>query len=398
MNVIDCHVHMGLKEFCLETVSDMPFELYNSMEDTIALLDQHQVDQAVVFPIPHKAFDAKLSNAYIWEAYNKYPSRLIPFCRIDKELEQNLSKGFQGVKLHILYEDLTIKAIKKEIQLIEDAGVPLILHALFKDKVKQVKSLLKIAPNIKLILAHMGRGHLYTGEHVVTNAIGLKSHSNVYMETSTVGDIKAIINVCEILGYDRVVYGSDYPFGRNIFKDYDYTVDIKHITKVLSPELANQLLFHNITRLLKKDSRECIWVRRTRKADIEEVFTMFAQLCEADKKYLALSSKYSLIRRQIKDGNHCYVALLNGKIVGFLRESGRPNGYSLLEELVVTPEHRNQGVAKSLLRYYHNAFDQNLAKTNATNHIMIRILKKQGYVPLNPDAPKIIHWTRNGIS
>lgn len=396
MNIIDCHVHMGLEEFCLGTASDMPFDLCNSMEDTIALMDQHHIEQAVVLPIPHTLFDAKRSNAYIMEAYRQYPARLIPFCRIDEDLEQNLSKGFCGVKLHLLYEGLEIKAIKKELRMIEDAGVPLILHALFQNKVKQVEAILKIAPNLKLILAHMGRGHLYTGEQVVANAIGLKSYPNVYMDTSTVGDLKAIINACEILGYDRVLYGSDYPFGRNMFKEaYAYDMDFKQIMSALSPDQAKMVLHDNITRLLKQCSNECVQIRRVRKSDSEELIAMFEHLNETDKKYLALSSKYALIRRQIRDERHCYIAQLNGKIAGFLRESGRPERYSLLEELVVAPDCRNQGVAAALLHYYHNAFKKNLAKTNAANQVMIHLLKRHGYVAENPDAPRIINWSRN---
>lgn len=396
MNIIDCHVHMGLEEFCLGTAADMPFDLCNSMEDTIALMNKHHVEQAMVFPIPHALFDVKRSNAYILEAYHEYPTRLIPFCRIDENLEQNLSKGFRGVKLHLLYEKLEIKAIKRELRTMEDAGVPLMLHALFKDKVKQVKDILKIAPNLKLILAHMGRGHLYTGEQVVENAIGLKSYSNVYMDTSTVGDPKAIINACEILGYDRILYGSDYPFGRNMFKKaYDYDIDPRQIMSALSPVQAEMILHGNITHLLKRCSSDCVRIRRVRKSDSEELLTMFEHLSETDKKYLALSSKYALIRRQIRDERHCYIARLNGKIVGFLRESGRPEGCSLLEELIVAPNCRNQGVAATLLHYYHNAFTKNLAKTNAANQIMIHLLKKYGYVAENPDAPRIINWSRN---
>lgn len=396
MNIIDCHVHMGLKKFCLGAASDMPFDLCNSTEDTIALMNQHHIEQAVVFPIPHRLFDTKRSNAYILEAYHGYPTRLIPFCRIDEDLEQNLGNGFRGVKLHLLYEDLEIKAIKKELQMMEDAGVPLLLHALFQDKVKQVKAILKIAPNLKLILAHMGRGNLYTSEQVVENAIGLKSYPNVYMDTSTVGDLKAIINVCEILGYNRVLYGSDYPFGRNMFKEtYDYDAEPSQIMNALSPAQAEMILCGNITHLLKQCSSECVQIRRVRKANSEEIFAMLDHLSETDKKYLALSSKYTLIRRQIRDERHCYIAQLRGKVVGFLRESGRPEGCSLLEELVVSPDCRNQGVATALLRYYHNGFSKNLAKTNRANQVMIHLLKKHGYVAVNPDAPRIINWSRN---
>lgn len=395
MKIIDSHIHIGLQEFCLNEETGMPCDLYNTVENTISLMDQYHVNQAVVLPIPHSAFDANRSNKYIFEAYSSFPDRLIPFCRIDGALEQNLANGFQGVKLHLLYEGLEIKKIKRELQIIEDAGVPLVLHALFKDKVKQVKQIIKIAPNLKIILAHMGRGHLYTGEQVIENAIGLKSYPNVFMDTSTVGDIKAIINVCEILGYNRILYGSDYPFGRNMLKEaYDYAVEPAQIMEAFTQSQAEMVLSGNIMRLLQMQSSESVHVRRAKKSDYEEIIMMIDRLSETDKKYLALANKYVLIRQQIRSERHCYVALLQGKVVGFLRESGRPEGYSLLEEIVVSSELRGKGIASALLYYYHNAFPKNLAKTNANNRVIIHLLKKNGYIAENPDAPRIINWSR----
>ena len=37
-----------------------------------------------------------------------------------------------------------------------------------------------------------------------------------------------------------------------------------------------------------------------------------------------------------------------------------------------------------------------MAKTNASNNKMINILRKNGYIAENPDAPRIINWVRNG--
>ena len=100
----------------------------------------------------------------------------------------------------------------------------------------------------------------------------------------------------------------------------------------------------------------------------------------------------------IKKERHCYVACEGNKIVGFMRESGRPNGISLLEEIVTAPNARNRGIAKALLTYYHNAFAKTIAKTNAANKIMIRILQRYGYRAVNPEAPRIIDWERDDQS
>ncbi len=395
LKIIDSHIHVGLQSFCLPQEAGLPYELCNTYGDTVALMDRHGVDQAVIMPIPHCSVNVKRSNEYVYEAYRSFPERLIPFCRIDDELDKNLSMGFQGVKLHLLYEKLEMKTLRKELQLIEDAGVPLLLHALFRDKVRQVEQILKLAPNLRIILAHMGRGHLFTGEQVVENAIGLRHYSSVFMDTSTVGDLRAIINACEILGYDRVVYGSDFPFGRSVFREtYRYDMELAQLASSLGPRQADMVLHENLLRLLRLHSPDALQVRRVRRADYEQVITLIEQTSETERKFLALSSKYSLIRQTIRSERHCYAAFCRGELLGFLRESGRPGGYSLLEEIVVSPKHRNQGIASALLRYYHNCFPRTMTKTNAKNRAIIHLLKKSGYTAENPDAPRIINWIR----
>ena len=310
-------------------------------------------------------------------------------------MEENIEKGFRGVKLHLLYEEVDIKNIKKELQQIEDANIPLILHAKFANKVKQVEQILKYAPNLNIILAHMGRGHLYTGEQTIDNALALKKYPNVYMDLSTVGDLPSIINVCEILGYDRVIYASDYPFGKNCLGEkYRYTDELNALKQNLSRE-QSELIFHeNIERLL--EVKNDVYVRRAKKADVDSVMDMFNSISSEDQKFLAYGNKASLIRQIIRSERHCYVAVYENRVVGFLRESGRPEGYSLLEEILVLPEYRGKGVATKLISHYHRAFHKNMAKTNASNHKMINMLSKNGYVAENPDAPRIINWVRNG--
>ena len=139
-----------------------------------------------------------------------------------------------------------------------------------------------------------------------------------------------------------------------------------------------------------------MFVRRAKKTDVDFVMEIFNSISIEDQKFLAYSNKASLIRQIVRSERHCYVAIYENKIVGFLRESGRPEGFSLLEEIVVLPEHRGKGVATKLLKHYHRAFNKNMAKTNASNHKMISMLRRHGYSAENPDAPRIINWVRNG--
>lgn len=395
MKIIDAHMHIGLHSFCDNENSEFPYDLCSTYDEIIKLMDANDVDKAIVLPIPHKDFNTEKTNNYVFEAYQKYSDRLIPFCRIDEHLEENIRKGFRGVKLHLLYEEVEIKNIKKELQQIEDANIPIIIHAKFANKVKQIEQILKYAPNLNIILAHMGRGHLYTGEQTIENALALKKYPNVYMDLSTVGDLQSIINVCEILGYDRVVYASDYPFGKTFFGErYRYGDELNALKQNLSHE-QSMLIFHeNIERLL--ELKNDIYVRRAKKADVESVMEMFNSISSEEQKFLAYGNKASLIRQIVRSERHCYVAMYENRIVGFLRESGRPEGYSLLEEILVLPEYRGKGVATKLMNHYHRAFHKNMAKTNAANHKMRNMLSRNGYVAENPNAPRIINWVRNG--
>ena len=396
--IIDAHMHIGKKEFCSIENTDLEYDLFNDYEDALTVMNNAGIDKSVIFPVPYYQVDVAASNDYVYKAYQKYPDRFIPFCRIDEKLEENLVSGkFKGVKLHLLYEQIEIKSICKQLQIIEDACVPLVVHARFSDKVKQVEKMLKYAPNLIIILAHMGRGHLYTGEQVIENAVGLRKHSNVYFDLSTVEDKKAIINACEIIGYDHVLYASDYPFGKAFFKqNYDYVKEL-HSLYELFDEKQKELVFHgNIERILALQEPETIKIRRAKKKDYSQIVSLLESIDERDKKYLALKNKYSQIKQVIKSERHCYVAFIDGQVAGFLRESGRPDNFSLLEEIVVSPEHRGKGIASRMLGYFHNTFRKSMAKTNAENVIMIRLLKKNGYIALNPDAPRIINWQRIG--
>lgn len=145
---------------------------------------------------------------------------------------------------------------------------------------------------------------------------------------------------------------------------------------------------------LKTQVRTDVNIRKADATDLNAILELFNSLSAEDVKFLAYNTKAALIRQLIRSGKHCYVATDKNKIIGFLRESGRPEGYSLLEELVVHPKYRGKKVASKLLRYFHNSFPKTLAKTNAMNTVMQNILKANGYLPENPNSPRIINWRR----
>jgi predicted TIM-barrel fold metal-dependent hydrolase/predicted GNAT family acetyltransferase len=399
MEIIDAHVHIGIKSH-QDRKSGPPFyNLFNDYKSFIRCMDEAHVSRAVVFPIPHRDFNSRRSNEYIITASQKSSGRLIPFCRIDDNLENNLLEGFRGVKLHLVYEDLEIKNLKCELKLIEDYNVPLLVHAKFKNKVRQIEEILKYAPNIYLILAHMGRGHINTDEEIVENAEALKKYDRVFFETSTVedptsGDGKSIRRISDIISNDRVIFGTDYPFEKNKYS-YQQRVEMV-LNSGFNKTLLENVMYKNIFNLLNLNNNTTrVFIRRVKKTDSPVILNLLNSLSGEDKNFLALSLKTTLIKNVIRSERHCYVALMENNIVGFMRESGRPEGYSLLEEIAVHHDYRRRGIAQKLLEYYHRIFSKTQAKTNAKNAGMIALLRKNGYTADNPAAPRIVNWSRN---
>jgi len=135
--------------------------------------------------------------------------------------------------------------------------------------------------------------------------------------------------------------------------------------------------------------------RKIKKTDFEEVNGLLNGLSSQDRKFLALDQKLALIKKNIRDEKHCSVATVGNKIVGFLRESGRPKGFVLLEELVIDPKYRGKGIASKMLDTFHREYPKTLAKTKADNKEMKNLLEKSGYNADNPNSKTIINWIRD---
>ena len=184
MEIIDSHVHVGLNRFFTgKGVSRFPFDLENQFQAYYRILRNAKIDKACILPIPAKDFDTTLSHRYLEEAAVYSEGAFLPVCRLDAALANHLCGNFVAGKLHRVYDDLPPKSLHLYLKMLAYYKRPLILHAQFKNKVKQVKDFLKIAPRLVIVLAHMGRGHIYTSEQVVENLVGLAEEKNVFFET-----------------------------------------------------------------------------------------------------------------------------------------------------------------------------------------------------------------------
>lgn len=394
--LIDAHVHLGLNDFCNENTEKFAYDLENQFDKYIKFMNHYNIDKSIVLPMPAKNYDVEKCNNYLIEAFAKYPDRFIPFCRMDKNLQNNIANNvFYGAKFHMVYEEYSASKKKLYYKLLEYYGVPLIIHAKFANKASQICDILNLAPNIKIIVAHFGRGNIYTDEGVEELLRKFKDNENVFFESSTVGKQRSIESACGIVGSERVLFGTDYPFGRAWFKDmYSYDDEVKIVKSAqITSEDKDNILFGNVLRM-------CNIIENNKKGIIikpvggkwEKVWEMLHSLDKTDINYLAINKKWNVIRSNLKSNRHVYILCDGEKIVGFFRESGRENGFNMLEEIVIFPKYRGQGYSKKIMDYFVEFFPKSYAKTHAKNDKIIGLLEKYNYV--KESGSRIINWSR----
>ncbi len=205
-------------------------------KDLIANMDQEGIDRSVVFGFPWRKADYyKRHNDYIIESVQEYPERLTGFCCFDpmsgeasNEVERCLDAGLKGVgELAFYYPDLTadaVAALSDVMTICLRRNAPILIHASepighqYPGKqtiaLNHIYDLLRRHPLNKIILGHWGGGLFFYNlmKRDVREAI-----SNVWFDTAAspyiyIPDIYRI--AAEIIGSDRILFGSDYPLLR----------------------------------------------------------------------------------------------------------------------------------------------------------------------------------------
>lgn len=220
--VLDGHTHLGLLRFMVKPVSEerrkLPAfqdRLECSVSDLLASMDAHGIAQAVAFPFPAEEVDAVQANYYVLQAQSANPQRILAFALVGDDVEFWLRQGARGFKQHALVQNPQRFDLPRAHRAMAEAGVPLMIHCWTRGGTtvpEQIRSILGYAPQLKVIVAHMGRRMPNTDLDVADNLAGLRDLGNVYVDTSTIRQPQAVRLAVQVLGEDRVIFGSDFPF------------------------------------------------------------------------------------------------------------------------------------------------------------------------------------------
>ena len=232
-----------------------------TLENLTRELDAHpEVKNIVMLPIwPNQTFEE------YWAA-SKLEPRIIPFttCVLDMpidemcdKLRQDIKNGARGLKLHPTIQNVALDdpRIEAAVQVFTDADLPVLTHCganayyteddphsresnpMFSDFETAVKPFCHKWPNTKIIVAHSASvcDVLYEG---------VKDLNNVWTDTSMCS-AAMMRRAVELLGEDKVLFGTDVPFG-----SFHYSVAELEKAFADRPDLLDKVGYTNIADLM----------------------------------------------------------------------------------------------------------------------------------------------------
>ena len=249
--IIDAHAHLWLKQ---DTVVDglpirtlengrslfmgeirqmvPPFMVdgVNSAEVFLSNMDYAQVSAAVIT----QEFIDGIQNDYLQEVERKYPNRFLTcgMCEFRKpgflvQAVELLNQGFRAIKIpaqRLLLPEGRISLVNDEMmqmfRIMEQKGAILSIDLADGDlQVGEMEEIIRECPNLKIAIGHFG---MVTREGW-EEQIKLARHPHVRIESGGItwlfndefypfhGAIRAIRRAADLVGMDKLMWGSDYP-------------------------------------------------------------------------------------------------------------------------------------------------------------------------------------------
>lgn len=284
--IVDCHFHVDETMLTLEKMIEGMDEndvtktvLIAPMNETMFELDsafQHHLQRFFRFLILHvpkmglgiyeglvkdgylnlygtsfKIF-AKPSNEIVAHAIQRFPDRFLGWVAVNpmipgsvEEVEYYLTKpGFIGVKAHPFMHEYRIQALAPVATLCESKGIPMMIH--LSSEADSFQYLPENFPKLKLIYAHAGLPFWKKLWKYV------KDQPNVYIDTSSDYLNPSIVKkAVDYLGYRKVLYGCDGPYGMKKFNEYDYSAKKSWIDSLQIPDNQKEyILGKNLLELI----------------------------------------------------------------------------------------------------------------------------------------------------
>lgn len=184
--------------------------------------------EGLFFGFPHPTLDMEAANDFVIRQVRDRPrsrAHMLVHPNMDAEFvrETVRREGFVGLKCYHVYASepdtfaapITSYLPEEHVRVAHEEGLTITLHIVrsraLADPVNRevIRRYAERYPNVRLILAHAGRG--FNPHHTVVGVEALRGLRNIWFDTSAVTEGGAFEAIVRAFGVDRLLYGSDFP-------------------------------------------------------------------------------------------------------------------------------------------------------------------------------------------
>ena len=244
--VADAHMHICMEDW------RFGIDLVFTWDDLQNQFDDGKIERAIVMPMMSNTDDSLSVNKEffvnlgkqkhkdkIWGYYWPHPNEV--------DLDLSAQGNVSGIKFHPSISQTTIDTAPKVLKAARDNGIPLLVHA-GRNQMSRIDYLLtarRMEPDIVFIGAHLGGLANELILAALTRIESLPSMDNLYLETSGCMNPKILRRAIDVLGDDRILWGTDAPF-------FDYKISRLVLKRTGVPESSmRKILYENATKLHK---------------------------------------------------------------------------------------------------------------------------------------------------
>jgi len=267
MKLLDCHTHFFPDENAaryvkmIEENCGIKARSDGRLSSQIANMDKEGVALSVNAPVTMNPEKVGKVNRMMVE-FNKKQHRVISFGSMHpkygnygdfgEEIKFLADSGIKGIKMHPEYQDfypddgimkgIYEACIKNNIIVMFHSGADAAYDFYSTHGTpKRMAQVAETYKELKLILAHLGGFRMWDG--VYRNLVG----KNVYLDTALAFELddEGMKNIITEHGVDRILFGSDYPWGGPLETK-------QRIEKIIEKEEDREKIFHlNAEKMLK---------------------------------------------------------------------------------------------------------------------------------------------------
>jgi len=208
--IIDAHIHLG--SFSVS----YPFA-ESKIETVVEMLQKEGVDYALASSSKALHYDCPEGNKEVLEASRKY-KEIIPYVVVNPwhqrqalgELEQCRQNGFVGVKLHPNCHQYPLNSPLAEpvLKFCQRRQIPILTHSTGCSPLSGAEAIKAVADKYPDLILVVGHGGIFSDRQV---AQVVMDYPQLYIEISVEYEAGKLEKTIEMVGADRIMFGSDCP-------------------------------------------------------------------------------------------------------------------------------------------------------------------------------------------